>query len=234
MATRYSTGTLGGTGAAACSVTVNGTVAPGPGTGTLTASSLSLAGHYRCEINGTAADKIVVTGALNLTGATLDVTLLVGGFTQPHYVIATYGSLTGTFASVPAGYLVQYNQGTSANEIWLTEPSGYTAWALLHAAGQAPNLDCNHDGVPNGIAFFMGVTGPAAHPGIAAGKVTWPKGAAYTGACGTDYIVQTSTDLSTWTDVPPSDPNLSDGSPLRYTLSTAIPKCFVRLKVTGP
>jgi len=229
-------GVLGGTGAITGAVAVNGSIAPGAGVGTLSTGNLVLAGHYRCEIDGTAADKLAVTGSLNLTGASLNVSLLAGGFTQPHYVIASYTSLTGAFASVPAGYEVKYNQGTGANEIWLEEPAGYAAWAVLHAGGQAANLDHDLDGIPNGVEFFMGNTGSGftACPGIVAGKLTWPKGAAYTGSYGTDYAVQTSPDLHAWTDVLLGDPNLSDASPLQYTLPANDPKRFVRLKVTGP
>ena len=235
-ATVASGGTLGGTGTAGGTITVNGAIAPGVGVGVLTAGNVVLAGHYRCDIDDTAADKLAVTGSLNLTGATLNVSLLAGGFTQPHYVIASYASLTGAFASVPAGYLVRYNQGSGANELWLEEPAGYAAWAVLHAGGQTANLDFDHDGLSNGVEFFMGNTGSGftACPGIVAGKVAWPKGIAYTGIYGTDYVVQTSADLNIWTDVTASDPNLSDGSPLRYTLPANNPKRFVRLKVTGP
>ena len=232
-----SNGVLSGTGTAGGTITVNGgVIAPGNGVGTLSAATVVLNGTYRCEINDTAADKLVVTGTLDLTGATLNASVLAGGFTQAHYVIASYASLTGTFASVPGGFLVRYNQGTGGTELWLEEPAGYAAWAAAHAGGQAANLDYDHDGVSNGVEFFMGNTGSGftATPAVVAGRVSWPKSATYTGTYGTDYVVQTSPDLNVWTDVAASDPNLSDGNPLRYALPTANAKRFVRLKVSGP
>lgn len=66
-------------------------------------------------------------------------------------------------------------------------------------------MDQDHDGdgVPNGIEYFMGLSGSAftANPAPVSGTVTWPMGATYTGVYGTDYEVQTSTDLVIWTQV---------------------------------
>ena len=95
--------------------------------------------------------------------------------------------------------------------------------------------DSNHDGVQNGIAYFMNDTGPIAHPGLNAGnKVTWTNGgnipkAAY----GTRFVVQTSTNLVHWDEVPAGDTQLSnlDGS-VSYTLHPGAGKVFVRLLVT--
>lgn len=47
-------------------------------------------------------------------------------------------------------------------------------------------------------------------------------------------MVQTSTNLADWTDVDREDPNLTDGSPLEYTLPGGNPKTFARLQVTEP
>ena len=53
-----------------------------------------------------------------------------------------------------------------------------------------------------------------------------------TSAYGTAFVVQSSTDLVTWEDVPSNDPNLvnSSGS-VSYTLPNSS-KQFARLKVT--
>ena len=50
---------------------------------------------------------------------------------------------------------------------------------------------------------------------------------------GTQFVVQTSPDLVTWTDVPSGDGNLSNtGGSVSYTLPHDGPKLFVRLLVT--
>lgn len=117
----------------------------------------------------------------------------------------------------------------------VTTAPDFSAWAVANAPGQTVSQDHDNDGVSNGIEYFMGLSGSAftANPGVVAGKVSWPKGAAYIGAYGVDYVVQTSPDLTTWTDILVGDPNLSNGTPLEYTLPTAS-KVFTRLKVTGP
>lgn len=89
--------TLGGTGSISGPVTAAGTIAPGASVGTLTTTgNVALTGTYACEIDGSNSDRLTVTGNLDLTGSTLDVQLLTGGFTESHYVIATYTTRTGT------------------------------------------------------------------------------------------------------------------------------------------
>jgi autotransporter-associated beta strand protein len=114
-----------------------------------------------------------------------------------------------------------------------TPVGGFAGWAATNAPGQTINDDHDNDGAANGIEFFMGESGNGftALPGIVNGKVSWPRGISYTGVYGTDYVVQRSTDLVGWTDVPLAGVN--DGSPLEYTLPAG-PKLFIRLKVTGP
>jgi fibronectin-binding autotransporter adhesin len=104
-------GTLLGTGTLGAPLAVAGTVSPGAAlaTGTLPAGDATITGTYACEIDGTAKDVLDMAGNLDITGASLAVTTLAGGFTQSEYVIAVYsGTLTGTFASVTAGYVVDY------------------------------------------------------------------------------------------------------------------------------
>ena len=110
--------TLSGTGSTSAAVTADGTIAPGNSPGALTVGSLDLNGSLAYEIDGAASDLLVVTGALDITGATLAITDLGGGWTEEAYVIAQYGSLTGTFSGgvtgLDAGYHVEYdyNGGT--------------------------------------------------------------------------------------------------------------------------
>ena len=65
-------------------------------------------------------------------------------------------------------------------------------------------------------------------------SVTWPNGGniPFT-AYGTQFVVQTSADLTTWTDIPSADANLSNTSgEVAYTLPTGAGAIFVRLTVT--
>ena len=113
--------------------------------------------------------------------------------------------------------------------------TGYTSWASSHVGSQTPGEDFNHDGVQNGIAYFMNATGTATNPGLdASNKVTWPNGGNIPStAYGTQFVVQTSTDLVNWTPVLSSDPNLSNLSgSVSYTLPTGSPTKFCRLVVT--
>lgn len=113
-------------------------------------------------------------------------------------------------------------------------PSGYSAWATTYAGGQTPGEDYNNDGVQNGIAYFMGMNAMATNPGVVSGTVTWPNGGNIpSSAYGTQFVVQTSTDLVNWTDVLVGDPNLNNTSgSVSYTLPTGAPKEFCRFVVT--
>lgn len=224
-------GTLGGTGSFGKTISVDGSLAPGvAGTGTLHAANVDLRGRFACEVNGIDSDRLSLSGRLDLTGASLEVSPTGSGFTAGHYVIATYGTLTGTFANVPPAYSVRYGQGGNGNEIWLVETKTYAEWSAFHADGQAINLDHDHDGILNGIEFFTGSGVPAASPG----DFTWPKSIAYSGRYGVDYWLQVSPNLATWTMVPANDPRLHDGEVLRYTFPSDEDKKFLRLRVTGP
>jgi autotransporter-associated beta strand protein len=163
LVTVADTATLTGGGSIVGPVTVQagGTIAPGTAAGTLQTGSATVAGTYACEINGTAFDSLVVTGDLDLTGATLDLSVLGGGATEETYVIASYtGALTGSFATVnglPSGYTVQY-KGATKQVVLTTAPLGpYESWEQLNGiAGSGASFDSDGDGIPNGIEFVIG------------------------------------------------------------------------------
>jgi hypothetical protein len=114
-------------------------------------------------------------------------------------------------------------------------PASYAGWATANGVTGGENGDSNHDGVPNGIAYFMGVTGPAANPVQDAGwKVTWTNGGNIpSSAYGTQFVVKTSTDLVNWTPVAGNDPNLGNtAGSVSYTLPHGAGKIFVRLAAT--
>ena len=103
----------------------------------------------------------------------------------------------------------------------------YATWALTNAPGQSPSEDYNHDGVQNGIAYFMGAAGLATNPGLdASHHISWPMSETFSGS----YEVQSSSDLKTWVPVVPQ-PSPAGGN-LTYSVAAGLGRQFVRLVVT--
>lgn len=160
----------------------------------------------------------------------------------------TFAAYLNSLADTATNWVSQ--DGSGDQSIDLTEPDlpfattaftlstgggGYADWAIANAGGQTADLDFDTDGMANGVEFFMdAAAGFTANPGVVAGKVSWPNGGNLSTAdYGTKFIVQTSTNLSGWTDVLVTDPNLSNtAGALEYTLPTGETKIFVRLVVT--
>jgi hypothetical protein len=128
----FTGGTLAGTGTlnSAITVPVSGTLAPGNPTGTLTVTNnnCTINGTLRIEIDGgqsPACGALVVSGNLNISAATLSVNVGAVPADSP-LVIATYGTLTGTFAvtnGLPDGGSIYY--GLNSNHaIAILIPSG--------------------------------------------------------------------------------------------------------------
>lgn len=120
--------TFGGTGAISGMVTtVSGaSVSPGASIESLTIGGASGTGLYVIEYDGSAGtpiDSLNVLTTLDLTGSTVDFNMLGSSLSGSSYVFATYGSLTGTFATVtdlPSGYSLDYNY-QSGNQIALVQ-----------------------------------------------------------------------------------------------------------------
>ena len=111
----------------------------------------------------------------------------------------------------------------------------FAAWAATNAPGQSMDMDHDDDGAPNGIEFFMGESGSgftALPVPDATGTVSWPVGPDYPGAYGSDFVVETSTNLVDWNPVPAGEVTL--GATIDYTIPGDAPARFARLKVTGP
>jgi fibronectin-binding autotransporter adhesin len=107
-------GTLGGSGGTIIgAITNNGTIAPGASVGTLnvTGNVTDGAGSiWAIELLGATADKLAVTGNIDLSGAdTLNVT---GAGTGTSWIIGTYtGTETSVFDTITTGYSVTYTGG---------------------------------------------------------------------------------------------------------------------------
>lgn len=106
--------------------------------------------------------------------------------------------------------------------------SGYDTWASVHADGQTAEKDFDHDGVPNGVEYFMDAPdGFTENPGVVAGKVTWSRVNPVA-----SFGVQVSDNLTDWSPANPADVDLSDPSQVIYTFPSGAAKKFCRLVVT--
>ena len=126
----------------------------------------------------------------------------------------------------------------SASADFTAIPTGYAPWADTNAGGQTIDLDYDNDGVSNGVEYFMNAApGFTANPSFVGNTVTWTNGGNISASTyGTQFIVQTSSDLVTWEDVAEGDLNTNTSGPagsLSYSVDPANgpAKQFVRLKV---
>jgi hypothetical protein len=88
----------------------------------------------------------------------------------------------------------------------------YGTWAETNAGGQGANLDWDNDGVSNGVEYFMNAAaGFTANPALVGNTATWPNGGNIpSSGYGSQFVVQTSTDLANWSDVASDDITLSN------------------------
>jgi hypothetical protein len=178
------------------------------------------------------------SGAAFFTVANFPATLTPG---ERNSIVVDFDSAASGAGTFTATMTIHSNDpNRPAYEVTLTVEvlGAYATWADQWVGGQAQNLDYDNDGVANGVEYFMGNTTPGftANPPIGSDrKVSWPKGATYTGTYGTDYRVETSAtlDTSSWTFVPQANVAI-DADSIDYTLPVEGPKKFVRLVVTGP
>jgi len=128
----------------------------------------------------------------------------------------SWGSMQNVIGAGP------YFQASNPNA---TTPS-YASWATQHAGGGTPSEDFNHDGVQNGVAFFMGENGRATNPGVVGHKVTWP----YVNDVAS-YEVQVSDNLIAWSAATSGVELTTSPRQVIYTLPTGAAKKFCRLMV---
>jgi len=123
--------------------------------------------------------------------------------------------------------------GTGVVSVTTGPATGYSTWASANAGNQGADLDFDNDGVPNGVEYFMNAAaGFTANPTLdGSNTITWTNGGNISeSAYGTQFVVQTSGNLTTWTDVPLGGVTNNAGA-LSFVLSGPAPR-FVRLKVT--
>jgi autotransporter-associated beta strand protein len=190
-------------------------------------------------LNETSTVTIAASGAfleLNFDesgGAVTDTVdkLFIGGVQQPAGVYKATDNVTDSGTPI--------DQITGPGTLTVTagpSASGYTTWATTNAGGQDAELDFDQDGVKNGVEFFMNAAaGFTANPQLnASNTITWPNGGNIpASAYGTQFVIQTSSNLSIWTDVLVGDLTTNTDGPagsLTYTLTGGSPR-FVRLKV---
>ncbi len=129
---QFTSGVLTGTGwvknngGQAVTVPVAGTLAPGYPTGTLAVTNIdcTVNGTLAITIDGDSCGTLAVDPAntLDISNAALEMS--VSAPSQPNYVIARYGTLTGTFASIsglPSNWRISYNY-MSSNTIAVGPP----------------------------------------------------------------------------------------------------------------
>jgi hypothetical protein len=231
---------LSSSGATSVNVT---TAASGNSVGMATPTATLTVNNSPATYDGSPKSATVTLTASSVPGAVQNI-LTGGAATQT--AAATY-AVTANFVPTDTA---NYNTRTAlsaGNFIIAAAPGSYAAWAIANGAGsQTMGQDHDHDGVPNGIEYFLGgstnTTGFTRLPGVNKaldGKlsVTWTKAADYTGVYGTGYGVQTATTLATgdWTNEPATGGGVTfSGNQVIYTFPSGGPvKKFARLKVMG-
>jgi hypothetical protein len=163
--------------------------------------------------------------------------------TSPWYFEAGASYLNPNGFKISFGGIDYWSRAIQINKFSATLSNeafpGYDTWATTNAGGQTTDLDYDNDGVANGVEYFMNAApGFTANPGLVGNTVSWPNGGNIPSSeYGTQYVVQTSSDLVTWDDVTQGDMDqngTNTASSLSYTLDPANnpAKQFVRLKVT--
>ena len=156
----FSGATLAGSGIIGSAVTIDGgaTLAPGNPTGTLTISnSLTLNDSSVLQFAlGTNSDRVVVSGALFLTGQ-LTVTNAPGFGAGAYTLFTCGGSLTFdnlVFASAPAGYNYSFNTNTPGVVKLIVAPTTPPSFGNVISSGT--NLVFSGgNGVPLGNYFVL-------------------------------------------------------------------------------
>ncbi|MEO5914795.1 MAG: autotransporter-associated beta strand repeat-containing protein [Luteolibacter sp.] len=178
--------------------------------------SATLSGDFTINLTGAAVANGNSWTLVNVTSRTFDSLL----FNIPGFIQAS-----DIWTKVDGNNTWTFTEATGALTLQVTTPTGYSGWAATNANGETADGDYDKDGVRNGVEYFMGATGSSftANPGLQNGTVTWPKDPAFNGS----YTVQTSPDLTAWTNAASN----VVGNTVQYTPVTNLGKVFVRLVV---
>lgn len=224
--------------------------------GSITSASVSIAAGAKLDVTAKTSyivpatltlgvDSSGTSGQIEATGKDLDISAsavtfnVAGTLTAPAYVLASYGSITGTrsFASAipPSGYTLNYNYNSGTQIALVQMAGGYSSWNGANAGGQTPGEDWDKDGVSNGVEYFMNAApGFTANPALnSSNAVSWTNGGNIAPSeYGSQFVVQTTSDLVTWEPVAAGDLTTNSTSVLAYTLPSGSTRKFVRLVVT--
>ena len=198
------------------------------GNTTVVSGTLIVSANSATTFADTATVSIASGAVLNLPNAVTDTvaSLVINGSILP-------GGIYDASSPATSGFI------TGSGKIQIIS-AGYSSWAAANVGGALANVDTDLDGVQNGLEYFMNsAPGFTANPAlvVSAGPVrtvTWSNGGNIPSTgYGTQFVVQTSPNLSTWTNVLSGDPNLSNTSgSVIFTLPTGAGEIFVRLVVT--
>ena len=244
--------TLGGNGSVVGAVTVqtDATLAPGASIGTLTAASAAINGKLAIDVSGSSADRLSVTGNLNITNAAL---AIIGTLTANEYVIASYGSLTGSaFASI-TGLPEDYDVDYSNNQIRLIANPTFASWIEENYPtldDKTSTGDPDNDGLENVLEYVLGGNPSLPDSGVAPTVNTSGNNLVFTfqrvDAAETsdiNLIVEAGTNLTSWPEtyvVSPGAPSsgvaIQENEASPDTITVTIPQGtstakFARLRV---
>jgi T5SS/PEP-CTERM-associated repeat protein/autotransporter-associated beta strand protein len=172
-------GTLGGNGTVGNTIVNGGALAPGNSIGLLTVNgslSFTAASSYMVEISPTNADRVNVTGAATLGGATVNANFAAGSYVAKQYIIlnATGGLGGSTFGSVVNTNLPQGFKSSLSYDA----NNAYLDLALSFIAPPGSGLNGNQQGVANALVNSFNRNGgiPLVYGGLTAPGLTQASG----------------------------------------------------------
>ena len=181
-------GTLGGNGIVG-NTTINngGTLSPGNSIGLLTVQGslvFAAASSYLVEVSPVNADRVNVTGAANLGGATVDASFAPGSYVATQYTIVhAAGGVNGTFSgpvnsNLPANFHADLSY--DANNAYLNLVLNFAVPAALNG---------NQQNVANALTNFFNATGgiPLVFGALTPAGLTQASGEAATGTQQTTF-----------------------------------------------
>jgi autotransporter-associated beta strand protein len=180
-------GTLGGNGIVGNTTINGGTLAPGNSIGLLTVQGslvFTAAASYMVEVSPANADRVNVTGAATLGGATVNASFAAGAYIARQYTILNAtGGVGGTFGSVvntnlPSGFTSSLSY--DANNVFLNLALNFST---------PTGLNGNQQNVANTLTNFFNATGgiPAVFGSLSPGGLTQVSGELATGSQQTTF-----------------------------------------------